>query len=431
MHLVQGLTADRSVLREAIASKRMEPPLGFVVRFARAAGSPSQQLVHFVNSIPGRVNLVWITFGAGLPGNPVNDFPDLVSVVHDLNGSSEALHLSRVAVYPIPLDQKWLGHKSPLAQMANAAGGHLYLTGIRQALNEIAATSLDYYTISYVPTNPDWNGAFRKIKVSIEGFPQPPPSESLPSVWSEFLGLTEGQKSKTIYRTGYRARANPSTGEESVRMLQGAVRPGGAGRKLISSSPRGNPARFDGAGADSLQRAMQFGSLPPDGISFTLTTWPSAGLKSGGEDLDGNLLTERFRQDSAHSVRLHYRIDPRSLNFSRDPSGAYRDDLEFVAVVYRDDGTPANSIASTEQVKVSGDEGALAPGITFDQTIALPVSGNPVPGNFVLRVAVDEHSSGRIGAIEIPTEEIKVALPARMASENAAADRAPSNRPPQ
>jgi VWFA-related protein len=416
MHLVQGLTADRSVLTEAIASKRMEPPLGYVVPSARGRGNAAQQLVRYVNSIPGRVNLVWITYGVGLPGDPVEDFPDLAGVVHDLNGSSEALHLSRVAIYPIPLDQKWLGPDSPLARMVKAEGGHLYLTGIRQALNEIAATGADYYTVSYVPTNPDWNGAFRKIKVSIAGFPQPPPPETWSSAWSQFLGWTEAQKSKVFYRAGYFARTSPSPAEEVVRAVQGSGRTPDVNRKLLSYSPKGDPAGYGGETATAIQRAMQFGFLPVDRIAFTLTATASSDivrLKPSAPVTGTSSVAPPFRQDAYRKVHLQYRVDPNSLTFAQDSLGGYYDSLQFMAVVYRDDGVPASSIQSNEQILIpaGGLARALNSGITFDQTVAVPLNGNPVPGSFFVRVGVAERPSGHVGTIEIPSEWIKLPLP--------------------
>jgi len=425
MHLVQGLTADRNILMEAIASKRMQPPLGYVVPVARPKGIAAQQLVRYVNAIPGRVNLVWITYGVGLPGNPNDDFPDLGNVVHDLNGPSEALHLSRVALYPVPLSQQFLGPSSPLAQMAKAAGGHLYLTGIRQALIEIAATSSDYYTISYVPTNPNWNGAFRKIKVNIAGFPQPPPPETWSSAWSEFFGWTERQKSKILYRPGYFARTKPSPAEEVVRVIQGSGRTPDPNRKLLAYSPKGDPAGYGAEVATAIQRAMVFGSLPLDRIDFTLTATASADavkLKPGALLPEGNFLTPTFRQDAYRNVHIHYRMDPNSLAFARDSLGGYYDSLQFIAVVYRDDGAPVTSIQSNEQIQISagGLARALNSGITYDQTIAVPLDGNPNPGNFFIRVGVAERPSGHVGTIEIPTEWIKLPSPSNPHSNIAA-----------
>jgi len=416
MHLVQGLTTDRSVLTEAIASKRMLPPLGFVVRFAHAAGTPAQQLGHYINTVPGRVNLVFITPGGGTPLDEMqmhDDFPDIESVVNNLTGPSRALRLNRVATYIIPLSALNVWANSALKDLAEAGGGHYYIAGIRQALNEIASTGSDYYTISYVPTNPNWNGAFRKIKLKIAGFPQPPPTPTWAEEWSQFLGWTETQKSKILYRSGYYARSSPSAAEEAVREIQGVSRPPDPNRVLLSYSPKGDPAGNGAATATPLTRAMQFGSLPLDRISFTVVTSPSpnvAKLKLGEPLPSNNFLTEPFRLDAYRNVRIHYWVDPRNLTFSRDSSGDYSDALQFVAVIYRDDGVPANSIATTENIQVSADriEEALTSGITFDQTIAVPVAGNPVPGNFFLHVGVCERSSNRIGTIEIPAEWVKL-----------------------
>jgi len=417
MHLVQGLTTDRSVLTEAIASKRMLPPLGFVVRFAHSVGSPAQQLGRYINTIPGRVNLVFITPGGGTPLEEMqmhDDFPDIESVVNNLTGPSRALRLNRVATYIIPLSALNVWANSALKDLAEAGGGHYYIAGIRQALNEIASTGSDYYTISYVPTNPNWNGAFRNIKVNIAGFPQPPPTPTWAEEWSQFLGWTETQKSKVLYRSGYYARSTPSAAQEAVREIQGISRPPDPNHRLLSYSPKGDPGGVGTATATPLTRAMQFGSLPLDRINFTVVASPSANvarLKPGEPLPSNNFLTEPFRQDAYRNVRIHYWVDPRNLTFSRDPSGDYSDTLQFVVVIYRDDGVPANSIATTENVQVSaeGMEDALLSGITFDQTIAVPVAGNPVPGNFFLHVGVCERSSNRIGTIEVPDEWIKLA----------------------
>ena len=72
-------------------------------------------------------------------------------------------------------------------------------------------------------------------------------------------------------------------------------------------------------------------------------------------------------------------------------------------------------------------EDALTNGITYDQTIAVPLAGNPVPGNFFLRVGVNEASTGHIGSLEIPAEWIK--LPPQATGNDTAANPAPANPP--
>ena len=93
----------------------------------------------------------------------------------------------------------------------------------------------------------------------------------------------------------------------------------------------------------------------------------------------------------------------------RNPSGLYHEDLKTIAVVYRDDGITANSLATTTHLDLSADdfEAIQASGITLDQTIAIPTTEH-----FFLRAVVSEDSTKRIGALEIPAEWIKVPPPA-------------------
>ena len=153
--------------------------------------------------------------------------------------------------------------------------------------------------------------------------------------------------------------------------------------------------------------------MPLDRINFTVVATPSASvakLKPDEPLPESSFLSQIFRQDAYRDVHIHYWIDPHNLTFSRDQSGDFSDALQFVVVIYRDDGFPANSIATTEDVRVSADriEETLTSGIVFDQTIAVPLNGNPIPGNFFLHIGVCERSSNRVGTIEVPTEWIKV-----------------------
>jgi hypothetical protein len=161
---------------------------------------------------------------------------------------------------------------------------------------------------------------------------------------------------------------------------------------------------------------MQFGFLPVDRIAFTLTATASSDivrLKPSAPVTGTSSVAPPFRQDAYRKVHLQYRVDPNSLTFAQDSLGGYYDSLQFMAVVYRDDGVPASSIQSNEQILIpaGGLARALNSGITFDQTVAVPLNGNPVPGSFFVRVGVAERPSGHVGTIEIPSEWIKLPLP--------------------
>jgi hypothetical protein len=157
---------------------------------------------------------------------------------------------------------------------------------------------------------------------------------------------------------------------------------------------------------------MVFGTLTPDQLNFTIITTPSAQKEKPRSSVPlpkENQLTLPFRTDAYRDVRIQYRLNIQGLKVTQVNDDSYADSLQFVVAAYRDDGTLANVVGSTEQVRVSASQmqAALASGISFYQTIAVPVAGNPIPGNFFLRAAVTEKATARVGAIEIPAEWIK------------------------
>ena len=152
---------------------------------------------------------------------------------------------------------------------------------------------------------------------------------------------------------------------------------------------------------------MGFGTLTPDQVNFTIAVTPSSGVeapKPGIVLAKDNFLAAQFRDVPYRNYRIHFWIDPKDLKFARAANGVSRDDLRFVAMVYRDDGFVANSISTTAHVQVTAEdiENLMTSGVSFDQTIAVPVEGN-----FYLRAGVQEAASGRIGAIEVPTAWVK------------------------
>jgi VWFA-related protein len=447
MHLVQSFTLDRDVLLEAAASKRIWPPLGFQVRFARVVGSPTRHLARFLAGVPGRINVIWINGG---PVGEMKDlFPDVSNFVRDLKGITDVHRLSRVVPYtidtagpPVPaadwmdfgreiddlkhefnpeaLSQNVIGlHDADAAfasvdlhdAVAGLGGRAFQYTNPEDALAQVAATGSHYYTISYRSSNSDWNGKFRNIHVDVDGFDEPP----MTLRWGQLLsGWAEGFEPRLMYRRGYIASEKPATRSQDLGFGRStaAIVPAGAvandgsaqRRKLISSSPKGNP----GPDPKAMEAAMGFAAPPPFQVQFTVVVKPSPQKQKTkpGEDLPvGNYLTGAFLDGAYRNYTVHYWVDPHDLKLLRTASGTYRDDLQFVAVVYRDDGLVANSAAYTTHIEVRPDdlEGIDASGVTFDQTLAIPTDGN-----YFLRVGVNEVASGHIGVLEIPTEWIKV-----------------------
>ncbi len=161
---------------------------------------------------------------------------------------------------------------------------------------------------------------------------------------------------------------------------------------------------------------MGFGVATPAQVQFTIQIAPAASteaLQTGAALPKDNFLIASYRSQPYRNHRIHYWIDPQHLKFTRTPAGIFRDDLQFAAIIYGDDGLAVNSISATAHIQVSADdlETILSSGVTFDQTIAIPASGS-----FYLRAGILETSTGHIGALEVPTTQIKLPEPQTLAA---------------
>jgi len=446
MHLVQGFTADLKILKEAVASKRILPPLGFAPT-GHIVKRGTLQLSRYLSSIPGRINVIW--FGSGSGGaqpsaglGPENAFSDVSSFVRDLNGTRNILRLSRVALYPVdaggltgvdlgfesgtwpppPPDSAAMFASGGIADMAAATGGRAFINtnGFKEAIAQVVDTGSHYYTVSYSPTNHDWNGAYRRIALNVTGIPEVPNKFSWSNLYDSLLGWTDFGP-KVLYRPGYYAR---DTGPEPPPLLAvGDVVAGnspGSERKVISVSRKGDPNGWGHSIRDPMKRAMEFASPTPIDMPFKIavTPMPEVDKVKGNAPLPkDNFLVADWRGTPYRNYRVHYLLSPEDLQFTVSADGVYHDSFRFVMLIFRDDGEAVNSIATMVPVTLkAGDyERVMQTGMSFEQTIAIPTRGNSTAfattGDFFVRAGVEEVDSGRIGAIEVPAEWVR-ALPA-------------------
>jgi hypothetical protein len=305
-----------------------------------------------------------------------------------------------------------------LKKNAAATGGDAFFSGMKMALPEVLNNGSDYYTLSYVPTNANWNGAYRKISLDVSGIPE---AKSSMSWYDRFLGWDD-EETKVQYRRGYFARAEPASGRDAAVTATEPPAHSTPGRKLISYSPRGDT----NLKLTPMRAAMRFGALTPSEFPIKVTVTPSAEVTRpwpGPPPRQDDAVARPFQALPYRSCRVRYWVDPASLHFKKSlTADSFHASLEFAAAVYRDDGAPVTSIQSNEQIQISagGLARALNSGITYDQTIAVPLDGNPNPGNFFIRVGVAERPSGHVGTIEIPTEWIKLPSPSNPHSNIAA-----------
>lgn len=226
-------------------------------------------------------------------------------------------------------------------------------------------TGSHYYTISYTPTNNNWDGRYRRLKVET---------------------VREGLRLE--YRKGYYARVN-----ERAR------------QQHLAASAAGE----DAASSAAMQAAMEMGAVTATQIVFAAKVTPSEQVTkdtANAPAAKGNYLNEKLRRKGYRNYAIRFSIDANDLQLMPTPDlTSYHGRIQLVAVLYDSQGQKMNSDmgelpldidkASYDQIERSG----LATGMT----IAVPAKGD-----YFLRLGVRDMKTGRIGAVEIPMDRVKM-----------------------
>ena len=231
-HLVQGFTSSSDTLIAAASALKPEVSLlgpenyGSVTGLRGSpAGSPQavlenvsfdltvatlNALAQSVAGYSGRKNLIWLSGHFPLRLNEYfadnNRAAFGGSFSPAVKEAAALLAASQVAVYPV--DVKGLGNATDsfnMDDLARETGGKAFYgsNAIDEALLRGVQQGSDYYTLSYVPENRQWNGQYRKIDVKL---------------------VTKG--TRLTFRRGYYANPEtPFTGDESAKALATAVHP--------------------------------------------------------------------------------------------------------------------------------------------------------------------------------------------------------------
>jgi VWFA-related protein len=185
-----GLAHLESIDESALLDQRVEITLDALTQIGR-----------FLSGLPGRKNLVWLS--ASFPSNVLPD-ATLSASASDHGQSmrnysaqtkeaTDLLNLSHVAVYPI--DVRGVRTFSPagatpeatlranlkffedeatsratMDTIADDTGGHAFYgtNYIDEAIGDAIADGSTYYSLTYSPTNPNFDGSLRHIKVKLQ-----------------------------------------------------------------------------------------------------------------------------------------------------------------------------------------------------------------------------------------------------------------------
>jgi VWFA-related protein len=360
-----------------------------------------QALARYLVGIPGRKNVIWFSAGFPLNVDPnVNEGDPNDSVVRnddEIRKTDNLLTRAQIAVYPVDargvftdpandvsqhitsisgssgsdaadeqlqfMQQTSQEHESMFA-MAEDTGGEAFVNSnnLTQSVTKAVEDGSNYYTLTYTPTNPEWDGRFRAIKVKVEEQP----------------GL------KLTYREGYYAD-DPNDRSKVV-----------AGQSAMAAGP-----------ANAMITAMMHGGPDPAEILFKVRIRPAATppeaapLSSNHTNPDPKVKVEGpYKEYGVDLVP-----DAHAVSCPITSTGTHRCALEVNTYVYNPDGqllimahnalSQSMSAADYERLQNSGT------GIAFHQEISVPVKGQ-----YYLRTAIHDLNSDRVGAVEVPVSAV-------------------------
>lgn len=408
LHLIQGFTADKDLLRAAITNRGPGPhiPDQFLLgrNYGKAeAGATAQVfkfLAEYLEGIPGRKNLIWMSGDLPISLSPDPNNEGQVDV-DDVKEALEAMMRSQIAVYPVDVRgpvvteeragaapggsnspttgagtgiSKTLGDAQNADALGEFTGGHAYHgdNDIVALLDAAVSDGASYYTLSYAPTNDKYDQKPRNIEVALNKKGYHLQYRKL------YYALPEGEESP-------RAKTEtPDTRFKAAKETDSA---------LTASVEHGAPMLHDlifrtylRADPPAMATPEQMASLSDEPAYFRTHK------KNQNPKPVPPVKVQRFRID--YTV-----IDPQLKAFAERTGRPAT--LEFAAVAYDANGRMLNGIVNDALSQAPAQAGAKADPkkdglFHVEQELYVPA------GAAWIRVAVRDVLSNRTGALEVP-----------------------------
>ncbi len=353
-------------------------------------------LARYLVGIPGRKNVIWFSGGFPLNIEPNTTEADpndsVVRNDDEVRKTDNLLTRAQVAVYPVDsrglqidpslnfssgsnisadsqnsfLMQTAQEHETMEAMAEDTGGKAFYNTnGLTQAVEKAVEYGSNYYTLSYAPSNLQWDARFRSVKVKVDK----------PGV-------------KLAYRNGYYA-VDPNDRSKMVASL--------------AATALAQPT--------TMATAMMHGGPDPAEILFKVRIRPADAPPE-----ETPLKTNQTNPDPKVKIEGPYKEygvdlvpDPHAMSCRQDAAGNRHCALEVWTFVYNTQGerliTQSNRMHTLmkpeEYEKMVGTPEKPGVGIAFHQQISVPVKGQ-----YFLRTAIHDMVSDRVGAVEIPVAAV-------------------------
>jgi VWFA-related protein len=416
LRLIQGFTADQVQLFAAMDPRTPRPHVPKLFLYADNFGvgevsviaSAFTTIARFLDGLPGRKNVIWVTGSLSSSILPTGDSEDNAATYSDeIKQAVDAMARSQVAVYPVDVRGVITTHvgTSPgmgsggaammttsdssimeasyatEEEVARATGGHAFYSSndLKELLTQATETGSEYYTLSYSPTNQNYDGRMRKIGVEL---------------------------SQRGYRLSYRRSYYADT--DSLRRGKGyASDPEAAPRKpvdsLIANMQHGAPLAHDLLFRAHIQRVGSPAKATPAQMSNLEKQLAFFGArpKNGRAKAPPPVPLQTYAIDFAVMVQR-----PKGADAPQATA------LEFAAVFYDAEG---QMLSATVQSALAGtttgrNDASDKPVYYAQQQIDAPLNAASI------RIAVRDASTDRVGAMEVtlplaPEPEVQASAP--------------------
>ena len=380
----------------------------FLTRRVERTMDAFADIARFVNGLPGRKNLIWLSgaFPATiLPGSDpaqpfgspstmgFDPFVTSVSFASDMRQTADLLTVGQIAVYPVDIrglstnpyasadnndpgaggafakhlrdfQTRLADEHDTMDKIAEDSGGHAFYNsnGLEKAISAANEDGANYYTLSYSPANAKFDGSLRHIRVA-----------------------TNQKGLHLSYRRSYLADDDSVFSERKANVMAGhldaALRRGAPSIHELAfgvhAVPMGGPAPVTAAQIAQLAQFPAFSSQKK---------WDSVKMQY---------------------YSIDYALLPRQIAFAPLADGTRHAALEFLFAVFDKDGVTMASARSTDNEELTAREYASIRKGTYrvNQLIEVPSSASS------LRLVVRDASTGHIGAMELPLPLSRETLP--------------------
>lgn len=358
-----------------------------------------QQLAAFLQTFPGRKNLIWFSesfplalFGIAPAQFAGTDTRTETRFEDDMKKTVNLLTAARVAVYPVDAsgtrennfyeasDTLSLAVRTPdrltgvngaqanallqegsqrnvdqesMKMIAHDSGGKAYVNtnGFSEVIADVTSATSDFYTISYTPQNKKMDGQFRRVEINLAG-----------------------GKYNLSYRRGYFADDQDLPG---------------APRAFTASNS---------APTDPLRPFEDFGMPQTEQILYKARIQP---IEPGPDQADDPKIEGKGPHDH---FSVDFAIDLKDLLLESTPDGLHKGTLNVTLIVYDRYGHPIarkDHLVSLN-IKPNVYDIFQKTGVQLHDSIEVP------KGQFWLRTGIYDQASHKVGTMEIPLSAVKL-----------------------